>query len=197
MENDKVNESVEKVSVMIVDKFLKKKRVLKKKVEKNVESKEGVGFGGDDGEEENEDGVEFEEKKELVLISCFLCGQVFRSKSVYIRYIRRCVDIFRIDNGVGKFLLGDGVKVKEEKFVEESVVKVEKDNDNDVLFKYSEDNEVKLIEEEEEEDEEKDYLDLSFDIFGDEENEDKKLGELKFEESGLKKTINIEILMKK
>lgn len=73
MENDKVNESVEKVSVMIVDKFLKKKRVLKKKVEK-VESKEGVGFGGDDGEEENEDGVEFEEKKELVLISCFLCG---------------------------------------------------------------------------------------------------------------------------
>lgn len=107
------------------------------------------------------------------------------------------MDIFRIDNGVGKFLLGDGVKVKEEKFVEESVVKVEKDNDNDVLFKYSEDNEVKLIEEEEEEDEEKDYLDLSFDIFGDEENEDKKLGELKFEESGLKKTINIEILMKK
>lgn len=194
MENDKVNESVEKVSVMIVDKFLKKKRVLKKKVEKNVESKEGVGFGGDDGEEENEDGVEFEEKKELVLISCFLCGQVFRSKSVYIRYIRRCVDIFRIDNGVGKFLLGDGVKVKEEKVVEESVVKVEKDNDNDVLFKFSEDNEVKLIEEEEEE---KDYLDLSFDIFGDEENEDKKLGELKFEESGLKKTINIEILMKK
>lgn len=74
MENDKVNESVEKVSVMIVDKYLKKKRVLKKKVEKNVESKEGVGFGGDDGEEENEDGVEFEEKKELVLISCFLCG---------------------------------------------------------------------------------------------------------------------------
>lgn len=196
MENDKVNESVEKVSVMIVDKFLKKKRVLKKKVEK-VESKEGVGFGGDDGEEENEDGVEFEEKKELVLISCFLCGQVFRSKSVYIRYIRRCVDIFRIDNGVGKFLLGDGVKVKEEKVVEESVVKVEKDNDNDVLFKFSEDNEVKLIEEEEEEDEEKDYLDLSFDIFGDEENEDKKLGELKFEESGLKKIINIEILMKK
>lgn len=194
MENDKVNESVEKVSVMIVDKFLKKKRVLKKKVEKNVESKEGVGFGGDDGEEENEDGVEFEEKKELVLISCFLCGQVFRSKSVYIRYIRRCVDIFRIDNGVGKFLLGDGVKVKEEKVVEESVVKVEKNNDNDVLFKFSEDNEVKLIEEEEEE---KDYLDLSFDIFGDEENEDKKLGELKFEESGLKKTINIEILMKK
>lgn len=107
------------------------------------------------------------------------------------------MDIFRIDNGVGKFLLGDGVKVKEEKFVEESVVKVEKDNDNDVLFKFSEDNEVKLIEEEEEEDEEKDYLDLSFDIFGDEENEDKKLGELKFEESGLKKTINIEILMKK
>lgn len=107
------------------------------------------------------------------------------------------MDIFRIDNGVGKFLLGDGVKVKEEKVVEESVVKVEKDNDNDVLFKYSEDNEVKLIEEEEEEDEEKDYLDLSFDIFGDEENEDKKLGELKFEESGLKKTINIEILMKK
>lgn len=107
------------------------------------------------------------------------------------------MDIFRIDNGVGKFLLGDGVKVKEEKVVEESVVKVEKDNDNDVLFKFSEDNEVKLIEEEEEEDEEKDYLDLSFDIFGDEENEDKKLGELKFEESGLKKTINIEILMKK
>lgn len=107
------------------------------------------------------------------------------------------MDIFRIDNGVGKFLLGDGVKVKEEKFVEESVVKVEKDNDNDVLFKFSEDNEVKLIEEEEEEDEEKDYLDLSFDIFGDEEIEDKKLGELKFEESGLKKTINIEILMKK
>lgn len=107
------------------------------------------------------------------------------------------MDIFRIDNGVGKFLLGDGVKVKEEKFVEESVVKVEKDNDNDVLFKFSEDNEVKLIEEEEEEDEEKDYLDLSFDIFGDEENEDKKLGELKFEESGLKKIINIEILMKK
>lgn len=110
------------------------------------------------------------------------------------------MDIFRIDNGVGKFLLGDGVKVKEEKFVEESVVKVEKDNDNDVLFKFSEDKEVKLIEEEaeeEEEDEEKDYLDLSFDIFGDEENEDKKLGELKFEESGLKKTINIEILMKK
>lgn len=107
------------------------------------------------------------------------------------------MDIFRINNGVGKFLLGDGVKVKEEKFVEESVVKVEKDNDNDVLFKFSEDNEVKLIEEEEEEDEEKDYLDLSFDIFGDEENEDKKLGELKFEESGLKKTINIEILMKK
>lgn len=107
------------------------------------------------------------------------------------------MDIFRIDNGVGKFLLGDGVKVKEEKFVEESVVKVEKDNDNDVLFKFSEDNEVKLIEEEEEEEEEKDYLDLSFDIFGDEENEDKKLGELKFEESGLKKTINIEILMKK
>lgn len=94
---------------------------------------------------------------------------------------------------MGKFLLGDGVKVKEEKVVEESVVKVEKDNDNDVLFKFSEDNEVKLIEE----DEEKDYLDLSFDIFGDEENEDKKLGELKFEESGLKKTINIEILMKK
>lgn len=92
---------------------------------------------------------------------------------------------------MGKFLLGDGVKVKEEKVVEESVVKVEKDNDNDV--KFSEDNEVKLIEE----DEEKDYLDLSFDIFGDEENEDKKLGELKFEESGLKKTINIEILMKK
>lgn len=107
------------------------------------------------------------------------------------------MDIFRIDNGMGKFLLGDGVKVKEEKVVEESVVKVEKDNDNDVLFKFSEDNEVKLIEEEEEEDEEKDYLDLSFDIFGDEENEDKKLGELKFEESGLKKTINIEILMKK
>lgn len=107
------------------------------------------------------------------------------------------MDIFRIDNGVGKFLLGDGVKVKEEKVVEESVVKVEKDNDNDVLFKFSEDNEVKLIEEEEEEDEEKDYLDLSFDIFGDEENEDKKLGELKFEESGLKKIINIEILMKK
>lgn len=107
------------------------------------------------------------------------------------------MDIFRIDNGVGKFLLRDGVKVKEEKVVEESVVKVEKDNDNDVLFKFSEDNEVKLIEEEEEEDEEKDYLDLSFDIFGDEENEDKKLGELKFEESGLKKTINIEILMKK
>lgn len=107
------------------------------------------------------------------------------------------MDIFRIDNGVGKFLLGDGVKVKEEKVVEESVVKVEKDNDNDVLFKFSEDNEVKLIEEEEEEDEEKDYLDLSFDIFGNEENEDKKLGELKFEESGLKKTINIEILMKK
>lgn len=107
------------------------------------------------------------------------------------------MDIFRIDNGVGKFLLGDGVKVKEEKVVEESVVKVEKDNDNDVLFKFSEDNEVKLIEEEEEEDEEKDYLDLSFDIFGDEENEDKKLGELKFEDSGLKKTINIEILMKK
>lgn len=107
------------------------------------------------------------------------------------------MDIFRIDNGVGKFLLGDGVKVKEEKVVEESVVKVEKDNDNEVLFKFSEDNEVKLIEEEEEEDEEKDYLDLSFDIFGDEENEDKKLGELKFEESGLKKTINIEILMKK
>lgn len=107
------------------------------------------------------------------------------------------MDIFRIDIGVGKFLLGDGVKVKEEKVVEESVVKVEKDNDNDVLFKFSEDNEVKLIEEEEEEDEEKDYLDLSFDIFGDEENEDKKLGELKFEESGLKKTINIEILMKK
>lgn len=107
------------------------------------------------------------------------------------------MDIFRIDNGVGKFLLGDGVKVKEEKVVEESVVKVEMDNDNDVLFKFSEDNEVKLIEEEEEEDEEKDYLDLSFDIFGDEENEDKKLGELKFEESGLKKTINIEILMKK
>lgn len=107
------------------------------------------------------------------------------------------MDIFRIDNGVGKFLLGDGVKVKEEKVVEESVVKVEKDNDNDVLFKFSEDNEVKLIEEEEEEDEEKDYLDLSFDIFGDEENEDKKSGELKFEESGLKKTINIEILMKK
>lgn len=107
------------------------------------------------------------------------------------------MDIFRIDNGVGKFLLGDGVKVKEEKVVEESVVKVEKDNDNDVLFKFSEDNEVKLIEEEEEEDEEKDYLDLSFDIFVDEENEDKKLGELKFEESGLKKTINIEILMKK
>lgn len=107
------------------------------------------------------------------------------------------MDIFRIDNGVGKFLLGDGVKVKEEKVVEESVVKVEKDNDNDVLFKFSEDNEVKLIEEEEEEEEEKDYLDLSFDIFGDEENEDKKLGELKFEESGLKKTINIEILMKK
>lgn len=107
------------------------------------------------------------------------------------------MDIFRIDNGVGKFLIGDGVKVKEEKVVEESVVKVEKDNDNDVLFKFSEDNEVKLIEEEEEEDEEKDYLDLSFDIFGDEENEDKKLGELKFEESGLKKTINIEILMKK
>lgn len=107
------------------------------------------------------------------------------------------MDIFRIDNGVGKFLLGDGVKVKEEKVVEESVVKMEKDNDNDVLFKFSEDNEVKLIEEEEEEDEEKDYLDLSFDIFGDEENEDKKLGELKFEESGLKKTINIEILMKK
>lgn len=107
------------------------------------------------------------------------------------------MDIFRIDNGVGKFLLGDGVKVKEEKVVEEIVVKVEKDNDNDVLFKFSEDNEVKLIEEEEEEDEEKDYLDLSFDIFGDEENEDKKLGELKFEESGLKKTINIEILMKK
>lgn len=107
------------------------------------------------------------------------------------------MDIFRIDNGVGKFLLGDGVKVKEEKVVEESVVKVEKDNDNDVLFKFSEDNEVKLIEEEEEEDDEKDYLDLSFDIFGDEENEDKKLGELKFEESGLKKTINIEILMKK
>lgn len=107
------------------------------------------------------------------------------------------MDIFRIDNGVGKFLLGDGVKVKEEKVVEESVVKVEKDNDNDVLFKFSEDNGVKLIEEEEEEDEEKDYLDLSFDIFGDEENEDKKLGELKFEESGLKKTINIEILMKK
>lgn len=107
------------------------------------------------------------------------------------------MDIFRIDNGVGKFLLGYGVKVKEEKVVEESVVKVEKDNDNDVLFKFSEDNEVKLIEEEEEEDEEKDYLDLSFDIFGDEENEDKKLGELKFEESGLKKTINIEILMKK
>lgn len=99
------------------------------------------------------------------------------------------MDIFRIDNGVGKFLLGDGVKVKEEKVVEESVVKVEKDNDNDVLFKFSEDNEVKLIEEEEEEDEEKDYLDLSFDIFGDEENEDKKLGELKFEESGLKKMI--------
>lgn len=98
---------------------------------------------------------------------------------------------------MGKFLLGDGVKVKEEKVVEESVVKVEKDNDNDVLFKFSEDNEVKLIEEEEEEDEEKDYLDLSFDIFGDEENEDKKLGELKFEESGLKKIINIEILMKK
>lgn len=107
------------------------------------------------------------------------------------------MDIFRIDNGVGKFLLGDGVKVKEEKVVEESVVKVEKDNDNDVLFKFSEDNEVKLIEEEEEEEEEKDYLDLSFDIFGDEENEDKKLGELKFEESGLKKIINIEILMKK
>lgn len=107
------------------------------------------------------------------------------------------MDIFRIDNGVGKFLLGDGVKVKEEKVVEESVVKVEKDNDNDVLFKFSEDNEMKLIEEEEEEEEEKDYLDLSFDIFGDEENEDKKLGELKFEESGLKKTINIEILMKK
>lgn len=107
------------------------------------------------------------------------------------------MDIFRIDNGVGKFLIGDGVKVKEEKVVEESVVKVEKDNDNDVLFKFSEDNEVKLIEEEEEEDEEKDYLDLSFDIFGDEENEDKELGELKFEESGLKKTINIEILMKK
>lgn len=107
------------------------------------------------------------------------------------------MDIFRIDNGVGKFLIGDGVKVKEEKVVEESVVKVEKDNDNDVLFKFSEDNEVKLIEEEEEEDEEKDYLDLSFDIFGDEENEDKKLGELKFEELGLKKTINIEILMKK
>lgn len=107
------------------------------------------------------------------------------------------MDIFRIDNGVGKFLLGDGVKVKEEKVVEESVVKVEKDNDNEVLFKFSEDNEVKLIEEEEEEDEEKDYLDLSFDIFGDEENEDKKLGELKFEESGLKKIINIEILMKK
>lgn len=39
-----------------------------------MESKEGVGFGRDDGEEENEDGVEFEEKKELVLISCFLCG---------------------------------------------------------------------------------------------------------------------------
>nr|XP_034304450.1 transcriptional regulator ATRX isoform X2 [Crassostrea gigas] len=197
MENDKANESVEKASAMTVDKPPKKKRAPKKKVEKNVESKEGVGLGGDDGEEENEDGAEPEEKKEPVLISCPLCGQVSRSKSAYTRHIRRCVDIPRTDNGVGKSSSGDGAKVKEEKLVEESVVKVEKDNDNDALLKSSEDNEVKPIEEEEEEDEEKDHLDSSFDISGDEENEDKKPGESKPEESGPKKTINIETLMKK
>lgn len=200
VENDKANDSVEKASAMTVDKPPKKKRAPKKKVEKNVESKEGVGLGGDDGEEENEDGAEPEEKKEPVLISCPLCGQVSRSKSAYTRHIRRCVDIPRTDNGLGKSSSGDGAKVKEEKVVEESVVKVEKDNDNDAVLKSSEDKEVKPIEEEveeEEEDEEKDHLDSSFDISGDEENEDKKPGESKPEESGPKKTINIETLMKK
>lgn len=172
----------------------KKKRPPKKKVEKNLESKENL-----EDIKEEEDGAEIEEKKDPVLIACPLCGHLSRSKSANTRHIRRCVDIPRTDNVVGK-TTGDKVDKDEEKkeSVDEKENQQEKDSINVQEETENSSLEVKpkMEEEEDEGDEEKDHLDSSFDVSGDEdEGEDKHMMDLKL--SGPKKSINIETLMKK
>ncbi|XP_061187649.1 uncharacterized protein LOC133195740 [Saccostrea echinata] len=188
----------------------KKKRPPKKKVERNVESKENGENVMGNGEEENEEGSETEVKKEQVIMYCPLCGHLSRSKSANTRHIRRCVDIPRTDNVTGKSAeVGKSMesgksmeaKVDQEKEKKENLNELEnKEEKDEMLVDQKPINEVKVKEKEEENEsrEEKDHLDSSFDLSGDEEETvEKQTTDSKPEGTSPKKSINIETLMKK